>query len=92
MSDRTFPANPEPEPTTLAGHPVVRFTRIGARIGELPNLGIAIGREGHRPEHRAYAVWHCAFRDGKWIAFEGCYNNDRAAADEEFDRRVRLAT
>lgn len=90
MPHREFPTNPQPEPTELGGREVIRFVRIPSAPGELPNLGLAIGREDNRPDDRAYVVWDAAFRNGKWTAYSGMYDLDWDGAKEELARRVRL--
>jgi hypothetical protein len=91
MPYREFPANPEPEPTELGGRQVILFVRIPAREGELPNLGLAIGREGNRPDDRAYVVCDAAFRSGKWTAYSGMYDLDWDGAKAELARRIRVS-
>lgn len=77
-----------PFPETLAGHEVVDTARVPSRPGEVPELAILMGRDPNRPEDRAYVVWDAAVRGGQWAGYSSDHSLSRAAAEEEFDRRV----
>lgn len=89
MTERTLPANPEPVPAVISGYPIINYARVPARVGELPDLAVMLGRDSGRREEHGYAVWNAAVRNGAWVLHEGQYDMSRAEAEEYFDQRCK---
>lgn len=89
MTERTLPANPHPVPATISGYPILAYSRVPARQGELPNLAVMLGRDIARRDEVGYAVWNAAVRDGEWVMGEGQYDMSLAEAQEYYDQRCK---
>lgn len=87
--NRTLPVDAAPIPATLAGHQVIAFAFVPSRLGEKPNLAVAVVREHDKPIERAYIAYHvAASQGGEWDAYGGIYDCSYLNAMEIFMERL----
>jgi hypothetical protein len=76
-------------PDTVSGYPILRYARVPARKGEIPDLAVMLGRDSGRREERGYAVWDATVRGGEWNLYEGRYGMSLADAEDYYAQRMR---
>lgn len=89
MTHRTLPDNPHPVPDEISGFPILKYARVPAHEGELPDLAVMLGRDANRSEEYGYAVWDASVRDGAWNLHYGRYDMSLARAEEYYAERCR---
>ena len=85
---KNHPEDPHPMPQELEHHQVMAFLRVKTRLGEIPDLAIAVGRNPLAPEGRAFTVWDVAVRNGTWVPFSGDWDLSWEQALKELARRI----